>query len=186
MSHLHSPIRHETPLFSGQDLDGAILDSGLHREHPVQCGRHPAIGVHYGCIPRERGYRSGAQRGFARVRLIVDVSVYCETVRFTRDNVLNAGHFQVYTPYFSIAFDIRADGTAARDIEHIVALAEAHDSWIADDRRRDIASDLDNLTVAERTVNRSEKSDRDAAERIPDRHGAWFWARVIAVKKSTS
>ena len=90
---------------------------------------------------------------------------------------------QVYTPYSCIAFDITANGTAATDIEHIVALAEAHDSGIVDDRRRDIASDLDNLTIADPTVNRSEKSDRDAAEWTPDRHGAWFAARVIAVKR---
>ena len=90
---------------------------------------------------------------------------------------------QVYTPYSCIAFDITPAGTAATDIEHIVALAEAHDSGIADDRRRDIASDLDNLTIADPTVNRSEKSDRDAAEWMPTRHGAWFAARVIAVKR---
>ena len=89
---------------------------------------------------------------------------------------------QVYTPYSCIAFDITAAGTAATDIEHIVALAEAHDSRIADGRRRDIASDLDNLTIADPTVNRSEKSDRDAAEWMPARHGAWFAERVIAVK----
>ena len=90
---------------------------------------------------------------------------------------------QVYTPYSCIAFDITSTGTAATDIEHIVALAEAHDSGIADDRRRDIANDLDNLTIADPTVNRSEKSDRDAAEWMPARHGAWFAARVIAVKR---
>ena len=89
---------------------------------------------------------------------------------------------QVYTPYSCLAFEITATGTAATDIEHIVALAEAHDSGIADARRRDIASDLDNLTIADPTVNRSEKSDRDAAEWMPARHGAWFAQRVIAVK----
>ena len=89
---------------------------------------------------------------------------------------------QVYTPYSCLAFDIAPDGTAATDIEHIVALAEAHDSRIADDHRRDIASDLDNLTIADPTVNRSQKSDRDAAGWMPDRHGRWFAERVIAVK----
>ena len=89
---------------------------------------------------------------------------------------------QVYTPYSCLAFDITADGTAATDIEHIVALAETNDSGIADDRRRDIASDLDNLTIADPTVNRSQKSDRDAAEWMPARHGAWFAERVIQVK----
>ena len=89
---------------------------------------------------------------------------------------------QVYTPYSCLAFDITANGTAATDIEHIVALAETHDSGIADERRRDIASDLDNLTIADPTVNRSQKSDRDAADWRPARHGAWFAERVIQVK----
>ena len=89
---------------------------------------------------------------------------------------------QVYTPYSCLPFDIRGDGTAATDIEHIVALAEAHDSRIADDQRRAIAADLANLTIADPTVNRSEKSDRDAAEWTPERHGAWFAGQVIAVK----
>ena len=88
---------------------------------------------------------------------------------------------QVYTPYSCTAFDITSAGTAATDIEHIVALAEAYDSRIADDRRRDIASDLDNLTIAAPSVNRS-KGSGDAAEWTPARHGAWFADRVIAVK----
>lgn len=89
---------------------------------------------------------------------------------------------QVYTPYSCLPFDITQAGTAATDIEHIVALAEAHDSGIADDRRRDIASDLDNLTIADPTVNRTSKGDRDAADWVPNRHGAWFAQQVIAVK----
>ena len=88
---------------------------------------------------------------------------------------------QVYTPYSCLAFDITPAGTAATDIEHIVALAEAHDSRIADDRRRDIAADLDNLTIAAPSVNRS-KSALDAAEWMPERHGRWFAEQVIAVK----
>lgn len=88
---------------------------------------------------------------------------------------------QVYTPYSCSVFEVAADGTAATDIEHVVALAEAHDSGIADNLRRVIASDLDNLTIAAPAVNRA-KSDRDAAEWQPMRHGAWFAERVIAVK----
>ena len=92
---------------------------------------------------------------------------------------------QVYTPYSCLAFDVTPSGTAATDIEHIVALAEAHDSGIDDDRRRGIASDLDNLTIADPTVNRSHKGARDAAEWMPTRHGAWFAERVIQVKLNT-
>ena len=40
---------------------------------------------------------------------------------------------QIYTPSSCIAFDITPSETAATDIEHVVALAEAHDSVIADD-----------------------------------------------------
>ena len=77
---------------------------------------------------------------------------------------------KVYTPYYCIAFDITSAGTAATDIEHIVALAEAHDSGIVDDGRRDFASDLDNLTIADSKVNQREKGDRDAAGWKPKRH----------------
>ena len=38
----------------------------------------------------------------------------------------------------------------------------------------DIASDLDNLTIADPRVNRTQKGARDAAEWRPTRHGAWF------------
>ena len=48
--------------------------------------------------------------------------------------------------------------------------------------RRDIAANLENLTIADPQVNRTEKSDRDAGEWTPARHGAWFAERVIAVK----
>lgn len=89
---------------------------------------------------------------------------------------------QVYTPYSCLPFTIRLAGDAATDIEHIVALAEAHDSHIDNDRRRAFASDLDNLTIADPTVNRTLKRDSDAGEWTPDRHGAWFAERVIAVK----
>ena len=62
------------------------------------------------------------------------------------------------------------------------ATAEAHDSRIADSRRRDIVADLGNLRIADPIVNRSQKSDRDAAGWMPDRHGRWLAERVIAVK----
>ena len=89
---------------------------------------------------------------------------------------------QVYTPYSCLPFTIRPGGGAETDIEHIVALAEAHDSHIQSDRRRIFASDLDNLTIADPRVNRALKRDSDAGEWAPDHHGAWFAERVIAVK----
>ena len=53
---------------------------------------------------------------------------------------------------------------------------------IADRRRRGIGRDLDNLAIADSTVNRSQNGDRDAADWMPARHGRWFAEQVIAVK----
>ena len=90
---------------------------------------------------------------------------------------------QVYTPYTCTPFAILADGTAATDIEHIVALAEAYDSGLAESQFRTFAGDIDNLTIADPTVNRSQKADRDAGEWGPPRNSGWFAARVVAVKQ---
>ena len=90
---------------------------------------------------------------------------------------------QVYTPYSCKLFDIRADGTAATDIEHIVALAEAYDSGLRESQFRTFAGDLVNLTIADPSVNRHQKSDRDAAEWRPARNTGWFAAKVVAVKQ---
>ena len=90
---------------------------------------------------------------------------------------------QVYTPYTCTLFEIRADGTAATDIEHIVALAEAYDSGLAESQFRTFAGDIDNLTIADPTVNRRHKSDRDAGEWEPPENRGWFAARVVAVKQ---
>lgn len=71
------------------------------------------------------------------------------------------------------------------DIEHVVALSEAHDSglcaahWTA---RRQFARDLDNLTLAQPYVNRHEKGAKDAAEWLPSRNRCWFAATVVHVK----
>ncbi len=90
---------------------------------------------------------------------------------------------QVYTPYTCTLFEIRADGTAATDIEHIVALAEAYDSGLAESQFRTFAGDMDNLTIADPTVNRHQKSDLDAGEWEPSENRGWFASRVVTVKK---
>ncbi len=90
---------------------------------------------------------------------------------------------QVYTPYTCKLFDIRADGTADTDIEHIIALAEAYDSGLAESQFRTFAGDLDNLTIADPPVNRDQKSDRDAGEWGPPQNSGWFATRVVTVKQ---
>ena len=74
------------------------------------------------------------------------------------------------------------------DIEHIVAVSEAHDSGLcaADpETRRRFAADLLNLTLASPDVNRCGKSGKcayDASQWLPSKNQYWFAARVITVR----
>ena len=89
----------------------------------------------------------------------------------------------VYGPYTGSCFE----SIYETDIEHIVATSEAHDSGLcAQDRasRKRFAQDLRNLTLASPSVNRYEKSDRDAAEWMPDRNRCWFAARIVEVRRA--
>lgn len=71
-------------------------------------------------------------------------------------------------------------------IEHVVALSEAHDSgacgW-SEDRKSAFASDLRNLVLAEPEINRS-KGGRDAGEWLPAEPSARcrLAATVVEVK----
>ena len=88
----------------------------------------------------------------------------------------------VYGPYTGRRYADRY----ATDIEHMVALSEAHDSGLcaADDRtRRAFAGDPLNLTLASPTVNREVKRHYDAGEWLPPRNACWFAGRVVAVRK---
>ena len=92
---------------------------------------------------------------------------------------------RVYGPYTGRTFASRR----RTDIEHVVALSEAHDSGLcaadASTRRR-FASDLLNLTLAAPEVNRcgrSGKCARDAAEWLPPRNRCWFAQRVVEVRR---
>ena len=88
---------------------------------------------------------------------------------------------RIYAPYTGRTFsDLRQT-----QIEHIVALAEAHDSGLcardAAERRR-FASDLGNLTLASPEVNRA-KSAHDAARWMPMHNSCWFAGRVVDVRR---
>ena len=87
----------------------------------------------------------------------------------------------IYGPYTGTCFS----STTETDIEHIVARTEAHDSGMCAesvDRRKEFARDLLNLTLASPGVNRDQKSDKDAAEWLPDVNQCWFADRVVQVK----
>ena len=68
----------------------------------------------------------------------------------------------------------------------MVATSETHDSGLcaadAGTKRR-FASDLLNLTLAARAVNRHQKSGKDAGEWMPRMNRCWFGGRVVAVKR---
>ena len=80
----------------------------------------------------------------------------------------------------------RFDSLRESDIEHIVAVSEAHDSGLCATSaavRRRFASDLDNLTLATPELNRYQKRDHDAAEWLPEHNRCWFAATIVAVRR---
>ena len=83
------------------------------------------------------------------------------------------------TPYTCTAIGGNLRST---DVEHIVALSEAHDSGLPPDRMLAFSGDPLNLTVAAPRENRNVKSDKDAADYLPPRNRCWFAGRVLDVK----
>ena len=93
--------------------------------------------------------------------------------------VLSMG--EIYGPYEARVFGSMQD----TDIEHIVAISEAHDSGLCNASpalKRVFARDLDNLTLASSAVNQR-KGGKDAADWVPQHNQCWFAARVVAVKR---
>ena len=89
---------------------------------------------------------------------------------------------RIYGPYSGKHFPTMRD----TEVEHIVALSEAHDSGLCSASptlRRSFGTDLDNLTLASPQQNRT-KSARDAAEWVPPltANRCWFAARVVSVR----
>jgi len=92
---------------------------------------------------------------------------------------------KIYSPYTGHYFLSRKQ----TDIEHIVALSEAHDSGLcqADSAAKaNFASDLLNLTLAAQEVNRCGREGKcahDAAEWLPQKNQCWFAGRVVEVRR---
>ena len=68
------------------------------------------------------------------------------------------------------------------DVEHIVALSEAHDSGLPAERMLAFSGDPLNLTVAMPRENRFAKNDKDASGYLPPMNRCWFAGRVLDVK----
>ena len=98
--------------------------------------------------------------------------------------IVGAQGGMIYGPYSGRSFR----STFETDIEHIVAVSEAHDSGLcaADpETRRRFATDLLNLTLASPEMNRCGKSGKcayDAAQWLPPMNQCWFAARIVAVR----
>ncbi len=87
----------------------------------------------------------------------------------------------IYGPYTGTHFA----STRETDIEHMVARSEAHDSGLCDSddaMKKAFASDLLNLTLASPSVNRYQKSSKDAAGWLPTLNKCWFADRVVKMR----
>lgn len=87
----------------------------------------------------------------------------------------------LYGPYTGTWFNHRTEA----DIEHIIALSEAHDSGLCalDGEARQAFSGYDrNLTSAGPILNREEKGAKDFAEWQPDLNACWMAGRIVEVR----
>ena len=98
--------------------------------------------------------------------------------------IVSAQGSMIYGPYSGRLFR----STLETDIEHVVAVSEAHDSGLcaadAETRQR-FATDLLNLTLASPEMNRCGKSGKcvyNAAQWLPPMNQCWFAARIVAVR----
>ena len=91
----------------------------------------------------------------------------------------------IYSPYTGECFSSKQE----TEIEHIVALSEAHDSGLCEpipnimQIRRDFASDPLNLTLASPALNGSYKRHYDGAEWMPPMNKCWFAQRIVEVRQ---
>ena len=93
-----------------------------------------------------------------------------------------AGLGKIYGPYTGRCYNSARE----TDIEHMIALSEAHDSGLcaADAATRAAFSrDLLNLTLANPGLNRYVKGAKDAAQWMPQLNRCWFAARTLDVRR---
>ena len=91
----------------------------------------------------------------------------------------------LFSPYSLSCFDSASE----TDIEHIVAIAEAHTSGMyakTEKERGEFAKDLSNLTLSAPSLNRHQKSDKDPAEWMPYSNRCWYVGKWVEIKKSTT
>ena len=102
---------------------------------------------------------------------------YPQSLEQRIDSIQGGGYFGPYTKTYYESKD-------STQIEHIVALREAHDSGMCDEPdsiKKRFGNDLLNLTLASRSVN-SKKGSKDIAEWLPEYNHCWFAYTILAVK----
>ena len=113
---------------------------------------------------------------------------YGRGYRYKEHLIAKANYGAAYAPYTGRIFPSIRDtpGSKGTQVEHIVALGEAHRSgacFFNAERKHEFAKDIDNLTLAGPKVNNA-KSDLDAAGWMdviaPNR--CWFASTVVHVK----
>ena len=88
----------------------------------------------------------------------------------------------IFSPYTLRCFDNRGE----TDIEHIVAVSEAHESGMStrtNAERKAFGNDLDNLTLPAPRLNRYQKVAKDPAEWLPEKNRCWYVAKYIEIKR---
>lgn len=98
------------------------------------------------------------------------------------DIIARAGG-KICSPYTNECFESRFD----TDIEHIIAISEAHDSGLCAANaatRRAFAADLRNLTLASPALNRNQKRAKDAADWLPAQNRCWFANQIVTVRRA--
>lgn len=71
------------------------------------------------------------------------------------------------------------------DIDHLIALSEAHDSRLcaaSRERKREFGNDPDNLVFAPASLNRK-KAAHDAVGWVPEVNQCWFAEQVIEIRR---
>ena len=121
--------------------------------------------------------------------LCSDYSKHESDYDYDRDKLLEGVRHttggELYSPYTGRTFSEKCDV----HIEHIVARKEAHYSGLClkenAHRRKEFASDLLNLTLAGRGLNRA-KRECDASTWVPPMNRCWFASQIVEVRKKYS
>ena len=89
----------------------------------------------------------------------------------------------MWSPYDGTRFDSLRES----DIEHVIAVSEAHDSGLVRRQRRRAPALRARPGQPDArhpgTLNRYQKRDHDAAEWLPERNRCWFAATIVAVRR---